>query len=349
LFDFNAFNNLATATVLTSDRLEELLHELGCRAKTNRSYHRYRMPCPIHDGDGHNFELLVGGHTLDVRWSCFSHECHKRFKPSLLGLVHGVLTQQNNGQAVNCMKAVKFLKDFLASTPISSKPKPKPEPKPTPAGLCLSREQVRSVLMIPSPYFVSRGFSWEILDKLDVGTSRKLAAASIVPIYDHDGKLCVGYCQRSEHPLCDHCEGYHGPDDVCLPFDPIPKWQFQAGFPKSEFLYNLDSVRQAGSPYIVLAEGPGDVWRCLETGIPAVACFGTSLSARQAELLAQLGKTVLVAFDNDEAGREGSASAASRLQPLGVAHRVVAVPAEYHDLGEMPTGELCELVAAAAA
>lgn len=346
MFNFNEFNNTVSRTVLQTNRLEALLTELGCRINHHRTYHRYRCPCPVHAGDGRNFEVFVGGRTVPVRWQCFSHRCHEKFKASLLGLVHGVLTQQNNGNRVNCMEAVKFLQEFVANAP-STPPKPAITPAPHPdcwQPLNLTREQVRSTLTIPSPYFLGRGFSESVLDHMDIGSSRKLRDWSIVPIYDTDDR-CVSFCRRSEHPPCDHCNGYHAEDGLCIPFDPEPKWRFEAGFPKSEYLYNLHNARRSVSPHVVLVEGPGDVWKCQAAAFPAVACFGNSLSSVQVELLAQLRKQVIICLDNDAAGQDGATSAAKRLAEAGVSHEIIQVPSPYHDLGEMPVNDAARLLA----
>src|SRR5262245_11121571 len=77
-----------------------------------------------------------------------------------------------------------------------------------------SREQVRERLLLPSPYFVRRGFSPVILDRLDVGHSARLRR-SIVPLYDDRGEACNGYLERSEDPACQKCRSYHGYGDRC--------------------------------------------------------------------------------------------------------------------------------------
>ena len=61
------------------------------------------------------------------------------------------------------------------------------------------------------------------------------------------------------------------------------------------------------SPFILLVEGAnGEVWRCTEANVPAVACLGAELTNSQAEKVAALNKKIYIAFDNDEAGNEAA-------------------------------------------
>jgi hypothetical protein len=93
-FNWNDFNNQASVTVLESGRLPELLEGLGCdRLKEKNG--RFRGPCPIHGGDHDNFQVTPEGDSIPIRWRCFSHHCQEKFKPSLLGLVRGVLSFQS--------------------------------------------------------------------------------------------------------------------------------------------------------------------------------------------------------------------------------------------------------------
>src|SRR5579872_1375993 len=82
------------------------------------------------------------------------------------------------------------------------------------------RQQVRERLDTPSPYFVERGYSPEVLDRHDVGHSARLGK-SIVPLYDDRGDTCVGYLARSEWPRCRRCGKYHRPGRTCPGWQPI--------------------------------------------------------------------------------------------------------------------------------
>jgi DNA primase len=91
---------------------------------------------------------------------------------------------------------------------------------------------------------------------------------------------------------------------------------------------------------VVLVEGAPDALRVMEAGYPAVASLGAELTEVQAEKLAGLNKQVLVAFDNDEAGREGAVKAITRLQAKKVWARSWSPLQAFEDLGDTPRQEV---------
>lgn len=336
MFDWNYFNNTVSIALLKSNRLGELLNGLGYPLDITPGRTRYRSPCPVHGGDGDGFVLALEGDTLPIRWSCFSEHCEKKFKPSLLGLVRGLLSAQA-GKDVSAKRAVDYLQKFVGGDLSCGQGPTHPPAKVKPKLLALSRQQVRANLQIPSPYFLGRGFTPAVLDALDVGHSAKLKR-SVVPIYDDDGEVCVGYLARSEKPRCTTCEKHHHPEADCRYGQ--AKWKLMSGFPKGAYLYNYHSARQSPDSAVFLVEGPGDVFRLTEVGHAAVASMGADLSPTQAEKLAALGKEVIVAFDNDPAGRENAYRVTRQLCRAGVETNVWPPPAACKDIGETPPQEL---------
>jgi hypothetical protein len=332
---FNEFSNIAANTILQANRLDNLLDQLGCELKCQRNGLVYRGKCPVHQGDGQSFELRTDGDPLPIRWRCWSHDCHKKWKPSLLGLVRGILD-------ATVADAMKYLNDFLAGVPQATNPGRRPRPKPESEALSLTREQVRGRLTFPSPYFTGRGFSPAVLDSMDVGHSPRVGY-SIVPIYDDDGQVCVAYTSRWEKGDCPSCGCRHHEWAQCG--ENRPKWVMHPiGFPKGRYLYNYAAARASSSPFVVLVEGPGDVWKCNEAGIPAVACLGNDLTDSQAIKLGLLRRNVVVAFDNDDAGRQGATRAMVALRPHCWARRVraVQIPEGHKDLAEMSAEAVAE-------
>src|SRR5579864_1727038 len=173
--DWNTINNDLSSAICENDRLGDLLTDLGCEFKT-RDQRSYRGPCPVHDGGGDNCVVDTFGDTIPIRWQCFSYQCHEKFKPSLLGLVRGVISTQS-GEKVPMQAAVKFIERYvqIASSehgyPSIVGQVRQPRLRKT---LNLTRARVRQQLAIPSEYFLSRGFSREVLDAFDVGYSHKL-------------------------------------------------------------------------------------------------------------------------------------------------------------------------------
>jgi hypothetical protein len=191
-------------------------------------------------------------------------------------------------------------------------------------------------LVIPSPYFVSRGFSPEVLDVMDVGHSRK-RRRTVVPIYGETGDACVGYLERSEKPRCQSCGMCHDPGGDCRYGE--PRWGVMAGFPKASYLYN-HSALHSEHQYVYLVEGVGEVWKLAEAGHPAVAMLGTELSNEQADKLARAGKQVIIAPDNDHAGKTSRSAVEKKLLERNVFTSVRFPPDPYKDLGEMPAAEV---------
>src|SRR5262249_27394460 len=148
---------------------------------------------------------------------------------------------------------------------------------------------------------------------LDVGYSAR-RRKSIVPVYDDLGRVCVGVLERSEHPRCDACRKCH-PAGACHRAE--PKWWVTDSFPKGQYLYNYHAARRSDAPRIFLVEGPGDVFSLAGAGFLAVAALGSVLSDAQADKLVALGKEVVIAFDNDDPGREGAKAASESLRGRG--------------------------------
>lgn len=340
--DFNDKANALARRVLEAGRLHELLLQLGCRLeRPDDGRGVYRSPCPIHgdeDSDPNNFEVKPG-RDIPVVWQCFSRCRHNRdHKNGLLGLVRGVLARRagkpDRPLSAPLFKAARLIEDFLKSPAAAPRPglkraaraRPKVEP-PEP----IPRAEVREALglQVPSPYFLARGYTAEALEALDVGHSSTLGR-TVVPVFDDRGGLCVGHLSRAESD------------------DGSPRWKVQAGFLKSDWLYNLRCMfprnerglvcprRERG---LLLVEGPADVLRCEEAGVPAVALMGSDLSEEQRVTLMCLPWAVYVALDNDEAGQAGAARIAA---DGGFPLEVCPPPGPYRDVGEMPAGELRE-------
>jgi hypothetical protein len=332
--DWNAYNNRISSAILDTDGLDDLLlSQLGCSLERFPGGRIYRGPCPVHGGDGKNFVLRTDGESVPVNWKCYSQHCEDVYKPSLLGLVRGVLSFQE-GRKVHLREAVNYLKEFVNTFGVKvRRPSLKlTVPSATPRPPTWTREEVRQRLVIPSPYFVGRGFAPAVLDQMDVGHSPKLGR-SVVPFYDDNGQTCVGYAARWEGPACPRCSLCHEQWEACGQHD--HRWRVSEGFPKSAYLYNYAATRQAEAPFVVVVEGPGGVFRLREAQCSAVACLGSELTGQQAEKLAALSRKVIVALDNDEAGRAGARRAMSRLREYRVDALPLLLPPSVKDVAEM--------------
>lgn len=152
MIDWNSINNKASVAILKKNRVGALLNSLGFDIDIVPGQTHYRSSCPIHGGDGDAFVLTLEGDTLPIRWRCFSEHCDAKFKPSLLGLVRGLLSTRS-GKDVSAQVAVEYLKKFLGHDfpALGGKDQLLAKPTPKPNLLSLSRPQVRKLLGIPSP------------------------------------------------------------------------------------------------------------------------------------------------------------------------------------------------------
>jgi DNA primase len=85
---------------------------------------------------------------------------------------------------------------------------------------------------------------------------------------------------------------------------------------------------------ITVPFGPGDAWKLDESGRPAMALLGNSITKEQASKIKALDKQVFITFDNDDAGRLGARMVKEQ---LGRNAHIVNVPTRYKDVGEMKT------------
>jgi hypothetical protein len=345
--DYNAINNSASLALLKTDRLDEVLSDLGVDIRSRYGNNR-RGPCPIHLGDSTSFSLWSASYDkVPIRWRCFSEKCHETFKPSLLGLVRGVLSTEK-GRMVRMREAVDFLARYVGDLIKSeqARPRPKSEPRPEPKLLNLNRETVRRVLTIPSPYFLSRGFSRAVLDEFDVGDSSHpdMKTRAVVPLYDDTGQVCIGYAARSKHPECGRCGWHHyGPKCGNKP----PKWKVPAGFPSDRYLFNYARAKASDAPFIFMVEGVPEVLRLAEAGYVGVALLGSEPTEEQVRKLVALDREIWVAFDNDKAGEDAREILWTRKKAAGVRFPTESfyVPDPYKDIGEVPIDTLRQAIA----
>jgi DNA primase len=104
-------------------------------------------------------------------------------------------------------------------------------------------------------------------------------------------------------------------------------------YSKSRILYGLSWARDAvvQGKRAVLMEGYLDVARALEQGVTeAVATCGTALTGQHARLLKRFAETVVLNFDQDEAGQKAARKSLELLLEEGVRVRIVELP-EGHD------------------
>ena len=157
------------------------------------------------------------------------------------------------------------------------------------------------------PYLLEQGLTDETVATFGLGyhAGRGIMHGRIViPIHNEAGEL-IAYAGR-----------WPGDD----PPDGEPKYKFPPKFHKSLVLFNLHRARAHAAEGLIVVEGffSGVLTLWQQGRRNVVAIMGSSLSDAQERLIVQTisGRgRVLLAFDNDEAGKKGMAEAAARLTP----------------------------------
>jgi hypothetical protein len=289
--------------------------------------------CPIHDGDNITaFNLYPDGENYRGNWKCRTHNCDKVFKGSIIGFVRGVLSNRkynwklDGDKTVSFNDTIKFIEDFLGNNLDSIKISKSEIEKRTFSAVVknivnnetdnlpkVSRHSIRNSLIVPSDYFIQRGFDPKVLDKYDVGLCNKpekeMYNRAVAPIYDIDHKYMVGCTGRSIFNKCDQCSCFHDSNHICPEVEDrwkYCKWKHNYQFKSQNHLYNLWYAKKyiLESYKVILVESPGNVWRLEENGIHnSVALFGSSLSDKQKILLDGSGAmTIISIMDSDDAG-----------------------------------------------
>ena len=326
-----------------------------------------KSACPVHGGDNSvacNF-YPSGDHV--VHWKCRTHSCEDHFGKNMIGFIRGCISrskyewEHKGDKEATFAEAVDFLLEITGQKFSDIKEKDNSilemsrfntmvwtmfgdsEDGPISS---ITREFYREHTKIPAQYYLDRGYSYEVLNKYDVGfcdkEGKQMYNRCIVPIYNQDMTSIVGFSGRSIFGQCEKCKFYHDPEDRCKFF---PKWRHSKGFQKEKWLYNYwyakDHVKDSGAA--ILVESPGNVWRLEEAGIHnSVAIFGTALNQSQKDLLDSLGAmSLIILMDNDDAGES---AAAKIIHACSNQYRIYKPTINKNDIGDMTQEDIRNLI-----
>jgi hypothetical protein len=362
--DVEFADRLTLLNELVSYKVDDLLDRLGVRLR--RQGKKLAGACPVHGGGRQDaFNLYPEGHTMPGVWVCRSRGCHKVFKQTLVGFTRGVLSQQEGWEPggkkppVPMSKAIAFVCevvgqkwDAIKADAAAAERKRFVSEVTTYRGYVPQVKEgwdvrdVRKRLECPSPYFLGRGFSAEILDRFSVGdaligdSQSPMYRRAVVPVFDKQGRV-VGTTGRSLLPPCSSCGRHHDPADGCpaeecrrLP--QFAKWRNTPGFAKEHHLFNFWGARPAIQKRgkVALVEGPPDVLKLVQAGCEnAVALFGVDLNDPQLVLLEMSGAMeVVLLLDPDKGGDAGTETVAETLRRSGFR---VSIPRFDEEPGDM--------------
>lgn len=297
---------------------EDVLYYVGAK---HLSYSRgeIRCPCPIHKGDGENFSYDINKGV----WKCWSHSCGEdRNKPRdeflLVEICKGIGFVQaikELGQLVGVQVDMEseFDKEKYDSYLVQKWLKARQRNMEVRTNDVLDEAILQKFNCgISNNYILSRdmddctvksfeiGFTDTPLDEKEYDIMRKSGVQypgrMIVPIRNERNDL-VGFSGRLATDNKTALDTYH-------------KYRNAVDFQKGAVLYNLNKVTEILDIIeyplknsIVLVEGYLDVIRAWQYGgYNFIATMGTSMMKEQIELLVQHTSTVVLAYDNDDAG-----------------------------------------------
>jgi hypothetical protein len=188
-------------------------------------------------------------------------------------------------------------------------------------------ERVLDSWAFTHPYVVERGIDLDTASRLHIGYDPVENRITIPHFWR--GRL-VGW-QKRAIPACP--AGSYPPTA-----NPVPKYRSSSGFPKGTTLYRGDSAARSTAGRVVVVESPFSVIKAEALGldIPVVATFGSKVTDRQVELIADFPR-VIVWADDDDAGR----GMERRLVTANTNVRVVT-PDAGMDLGDYDSADLIQ-------
>ena len=336
-----------------------VLAHFGIEAQVFDDY--VTCPCPIHGGDcptGWTMTTDPENNYLGI-WVCWTEHCEeeidkttgkKKYVNNPLGLIRALLANKYEKQNVSFGEAISFAMN-LVETNFEDLSKGSCKIDFAKKGLSNAernfkrreqnkklghpRSKVRQSLLRPSKYFLDRGYSEEVLDAFDVGTSRNprgvMRQRIIVPVYDDDGEVMVGYLGR-------------WPSEEYSKYNQ-PKWRFSKKFYSGAWLYGYHIARDhiENTKTVVLVEGQGDVWRLWESGVKnSVGMFGCSITDTQLRILENSSaEKIALISDNDKAGQKARISIRKKCEGK---LQVIDIMIESKDIGEMSIAEIQQKV-----
>lgn len=331
--------NLKQTKLLLNSNIEQILTKLDINYEVFGD-NIYSI-CPVHESSD-NPRAFSFSKKRGI-WKCWTRDCQHQYKNDVFGLIRGALCNKA-GSDISFSQVIRWIKDEfnISLDKVTTTQEPNdhedddemsfdqlisymkddiqfPDPK---------KVEIHSSIIIPSPYFLNRGFKKKTLIHFEVGDcidkSSKFYERAIIPIHDDTGLKTIGH-------ICRATKEYKIPKFLIYP----------QGFDKRYYFYNihraLPHIKTTNSVFIV--EGQGDVWKMHEAGIHnVIGIFGRTLSKEQEKRLQQLPLThIIILTDNDQAGRE---SKIHLQRQLGRFYRLTFPKLSHKDIGDMSTKQI---------
>lgn len=287
------YNNLAL--IIGSIGYDRVLGWLGFSNIINNSS-TIRAACIIHGGDRKDSFCLYKNTLI---WRCFSRKCNEIYGSSFFDLVRAVFKCSYNNAINMFCSEFSIERDTFCDDNLDDNDKKDILFRSYIKNTLKEKHNVDKIKLNTKPcnYFslpapVGGGpFSDDILNFFDskkcyidkLGTVRAL-----IPIYD-ENNILAGYSGRAIEKV------------------DYEKYSLTSNMNAADILYNLNNVKNTLSDYIIVVEGYKGVWRLYEYGYDnVICCMGSLIKPNQAKLLIQTLKKIVLFFDPDTAGIQGT-------------------------------------------
>lgn len=315
---------IAVIKEIANDNITHIMDLLGILGDLRDRKNYINGACPIHKGD--NKTSFSWSYNISA-WKCFTHKCESKVGADVYGLIMAV-KQLSFFDAIDWIVTkldinldeikvssdnidnTKFIMESRRFIPVESK------------------EIDISVFNRLHRYYDiadERGFDKSLCDKFDIkiGSKEFMNNRLVIPVKNKNN-IVVGFTCRD---LTNKSES---------------KW-LHYGFESGNVLFNINNALPTilDTNTAILTEGPLDVIKLEAAGITnGLAVFGDSLSYMQLPLLLSCNVfTVILALDNDEAGKNG-ARITKELISNYFNVQDFKIPENYKDIGEMPLEEI---------
>ena len=273
--------------------------------------------CPFH-GNRHTPSFSVS-HTKGV-YLCFNPSCG--VSGNIVELVKEV-SHRNDFEALRFISSMQQASATSFEDELASLLEDKPEFVEFPQDKL--DELYESIDDRSREYFASRGITQKSINHFKLGYSKSQDMV-IVPVHSPDG-IPVGLVGRS-------IEGKSFKNSTQLP--------------RSKTMFNLHRAKREGGAIIVV-ESTFDAIRFFEAGFPnAVATLGGHLSKENIDNLNKYSSKIIIATDNDEAGRKLGLEIAQKLKSKEVLwasyNYGMIYPHDAKDIGDLTNEEIKQCV-----
>lgn len=328
---------------MTEENTISILDYFSFKFKKTRKF--FYFSCPIHHGDNST--------ALNIKkdgsyWVCRTHGCQNGRSKGIIGFVQEYI-KINEDNNITYQQAKKICEDIIGDK-IEFKKKDSGEIN----SAYLNRREkefsevdknIIDYLEIPSPTYIRRGFSPEILIKYQVGDCKektsKMRGRTVFPIYNISGTDIIGYTGRSIYKKCKKCGRYHKPGIYC---NEVYKWK-HLGFSRESTLYNIWNAKTdiLKNNSVILVESPNCVLKLEEINIKnSVAFIGSFISQIHLDILNSMGvMNISLISDKDKAG---DTCRKNMMEMCSGLYNIKFPQIRYHDIADCPDDYIRKVV-----